>query len=82
MKKVKTFVYQECMKLIENDSESDKLSIHQKIKSIKKCIYITKIETCFNTDNKNISWAANQHIRMISEGSCDTEDLHDDAEKV
>ncbi len=22
----------------------------------------------------NISWAANQHIRMISEGSCDTED--------
>ncbi len=52
MKKVKTFVYQECMKLIENDSESDKLSIHQKIKSIKKCIYITKIETCFNTDNK------------------------------
>ncbi len=22
----------------------------------------------------NVSWAANQHIRMISEGSCDTED--------
>ncbi len=24
---------------------------------------------------RNIYWAANQHIRMISEGSCDTEDL-------
>ncbi len=23
---------------------------------------------------RNISWALNQHIRMISEGSCDTED--------
>jgi len=26
------------------------------------------------------SWAANQHIRMISEGSCDTEDWSNDAE--
>ncbi len=25
-------------------------------------------------------WAANQYIRMISEGSCDTEDWSDDAE--
>ncbi len=23
---------------------------------------------------RNVSWASNQHIRMISEGSCDTED--------
>ncbi len=23
----------------------------------------------------NVSWAANQHIRMISEGSCDSEDI-------
>ncbi len=29
---------------------------------------------------KNISWAANQHIRMISEESCDTEDWSNDAE--
>ncbi len=29
----------------------------------------------------NVSWAANQHIRMISEESCDTEDLSNDAEK-
>ncbi len=29
---------------------------------------------------KHFSWAANQHIRMISEGSCDTEDWSNDAE--
>ncbi len=23
----------------------------------------------------NVSWAVNRHIRMISEGSCDTEDF-------
>ncbi len=28
----------------------------------------------------NVSWAANPHIRMISEGSCDTEDWSNDAE--
>ncbi len=26
------------------------------------------------------SWAAHQHIRMISEGSCDTEDWSNDDE--
>ncbi len=30
----------------------------------------------------NVSWAANQHIRMISEGSCDTEDWSNDAENT
>ncbi len=31
---------------------------------------------------RNVSWAANHHyIRMISEGSCDTEDWSIDAEK-
>ncbi len=30
----------------------------------------------------NVSWAANQHIKMISEGSCDTEDWRNDAENV
>ncbi len=29
---------------------------------------------------RNVSWAANQHIIMISEGSCDTEDWSNDAE--
>ncbi len=29
---------------------------------------------------RNVSTAANQHISMISEGSCDTEDWSNDAE--
>jgi len=29
---------------------------------------------------RNVSWAANQHIRMISEGSCDTKDWSNDSE--
>ncbi len=29
---------------------------------------------------RNVSWAANQYIIMISEGSCDTEDWSNDAE--
>ncbi len=33
-----------------------------------------KHTTVFNIDNKKCFWAANQHIRMISEESCDTED--------
>ncbi len=33
-----------------------------------------------STDNENVSWAANQHIRIISKGSCDTEDWSNDAE--
>ncbi len=28
----------------------------------------------------NVSWAVSQHIRVISEGSCDTEDWSNDAE--
>ncbi len=28
---------------------------------------------------RNVFWASNQHISMISEGSCDTEDWRDDA---
>ncbi len=31
---------------------------------------------------RNVSWAANQHIRVISEGSRDTEDWSYDAEKL
>ncbi len=29
---------------------------------------------------RNVSWAANQHFRMISEGSCDPEDKSSNAE--
>ncbi len=33
-----------------------------------------------NNNNINVSWKANQHIRMISDGPCDTEDWSNDAE--
>ncbi len=38
-----------------------------------------KQHNCFSK-KKNVLWAANQHISMISEGSCDTEDWSNDAE--
>ncbi len=31
---------------------------------------------------RNVSWTANQHITMISEGSCDTEDWSNNAENT
>ncbi len=31
---------------------------------------------------RNVSWAVNQHIIMISEGSCDSEDWSKDAENT
>ncbi len=31
-------------------------------------------------NNKTFFWAAKLHVRMISEGSCDTEDWSNDAE--
>jgi len=43
-------------------------------------------QNCFKTKIsaliiiKKFSWAQVQHIRMISEGSCDTEDWSNDAE--
>ncbi len=36
----------------------------------------------FSTLIKSVSWAVNQHISMISEGSCDTEDWSNDAENT
>ncbi len=38
--------------------------------------------TVVNIGNNNVSWAANQHIILISEGSCDTEDWSNDAENT
>ncbi len=34
----------------------------------------------FHKNIKQHNWASNQYIRMISEGSCDTEDWSNDAE--
>ncbi len=47
---------------------------------------LTKIlssTTVFNNDNNKMFFKQkNQHIRMISEGSCDTEDWSNDAENT
>ncbi len=75
--------------VLQKISISDKccsfeLSVHQRI--LKKNIYIKCSQKCEAAQLlsalvmvRNISGAANQHIRMISEGSCDTEDWSDDA---
>ena len=53
---------------------SFELSIHQGILKKSTQLFSTLIIII------NVSWAADQHIRMISEGSCDTEDWSNDAE--
>ncbi len=70
LKGIRTFIQQECIKLIK--SESNTFIMSQNMTYIKQ-------HSCFKNNNKmiiigNVSWAANHHIRMISEGSCDTED--------
>jgi len=41
---------------------------------------LTNYLTMISLIKRNVSGAANQHIGMISEGSCDTEDWSNDAE--
>jgi len=58
---------------------TQKFSIHQRILKKKKIKFSTKIlssAAIFSTDNKKEC----QHIRMISEGSCDTQDWSNDGE--
>ena len=50
---------------------SFELSIHQRILKKNASQFPKNILTL--VIRMNVSWAANQHIRMISEGSCDTE---------
>jgi len=57
-----------------------KLYISNKCFIIMVSSKILSSTTAFNIDSNNVSWAENQHIRMISEGSCDTEDWSNDAE--
>ncbi len=58
------------------------LSIHERILnnvSLFPCI----INVCFsNNIMRNVHWAVNQHIRMISEGSRDTEDWSNNPENA
>ncbi len=61
----------------------------QNISVTNKCCSSKKPEKKLSVSTKNkkqfltcnVSWAGKQHIRMISEGSCDTEDWSNDAEK-
>ncbi len=48
----------------------------------KSYLTVLDIDNNNNNNNKNVYWTANQHIRMISEGSCDTEDWSNDAENL
>ncbi len=41
-------------------------------------MYIHKYMKQHNTAFINVSWASNQHIKMISEGSCDTDAKNSD----
>ncbi len=79
LKEMNTFSQQ--VKLIKSDS-SVSLALSQRI--LHSFHKIMKQHN-FNIDNSliiNASWAANQHIRMISEGSCDTEDWSNNAENA
>ncbi len=62
------------------------LFIHQQIQKKKKLRFPPKkctSLTTFNINNINKpSWTPNWRIRIISEGSCDTEDWSNDAENV
>ncbi len=61
---------------------SDKCwSLDLSTQRIMKKMYLTVLNIDDN-NNKTVSWTANQHIRMISEGSCDTEHWRNDAENV
>ncbi len=78
--KVKTFMSQKIY--ISNTLCNFGKKVFWTFYSLKKCIMgCTKIlnsTTVFNI--VHISWAANQHIRMISEGPCNTEGWGKDAE--
>ncbi len=79
------------MKLIESDSRhnirKEQKDLNIEITKMKRILQIRimissktlRSTAVFNIGN-NVSWAANQHIRMISEGSCDTEDWSNYAE--
>ncbi len=88
------FIQKTCIKLIKSDTKYMynviKVFISNKCCSFQLIfIKVTKMFSRFPQKNsnlfsrliiRNVSSAANQHIRMISERSCDTEDWSNDAE--
>ncbi len=92
LKEINTFIQKRRIKFIKSDSKDfcvTKKIIFQLnavllnflfIKEIwKKCITVLT-QLFLALIISNVSWAPNQHIRLISEGSCDTEDCSNDAE--
>ncbi len=67
-----TFIQQGSIKTIKNDIKDCHLKTEIPEKAAQ--LFLTWLII------RNVSWAANQHIRMISEGSYDTEDWSNDAE--
>ncbi len=80
---IQTFIQQGCIQLIKCDSKciynvtkyldfklwlSFKVSIHQRNTKLNVWLKLFSIWLTI----RNVSWAVNQHIRMISEGSRDT----------
>ncbi len=63
---------------ISNKCSSFILSVYQNI-LIKGVSTKYEVSQLFSNIDNTFSWAANQHIRMIYEGSCDTEDWSNDA---
>jgi len=54
-----------------------------KIYHCKKCIMVSTAQLFLTLIIiRNVSWAPNQYIRMILEGSCDPEDGSNDAENI
>ncbi len=77
---VKPFIMLQKM-TVSNKCCSFELSVHQRIlKEMYHSFHKILISTTVFNSIENVSWAPNQHIRMISEGSCDTEDWSNDAE--
>jgi len=64
--KIKSDIYNVTNIYISNKCCPFELSIHQRI--------LNKKLMCHGFQKHMFFWAANHHIRVISEGSCDTED--------
>jgi len=58
----------------------NELSIHKIIVKKHQCVHRNIKQHNWFIIIMNVSWAPNQHIIMISEGSCDTVDWSNDAE--
>jgi len=85
--KVKTFFsqqlitfkkwYLQCYKILLLNTFNSK----NKKRKINKCVlFICITNIIYKIIIRNVSWVPNQHMRMISEGSCETEDCSNDAE--